>query len=335
MNEHKKVIAEIKKGNLKPLYFLSGEEPYFIDLIADYIAENVLTEEEKGFNQSVLYGRDVTVDEVVASAKRFPMMAEHQVVILKEAQDLARRMNDFEAYFNNPQPSTVLVICYKYKKVDKRKKFYKAAKKNGVVYETPRIYENKIPAFIQELLKGKGYSITNKATAMLTEFLGTDLGKINNEVEKLELIVPKSAKITPEIIEENIGISKDYNNFELQNALGENDFKRAFQIIDYFGKNPKDHSILATLPLLYRYFTNLLKYHGLGDKSQRNVASKLGVHPFFVKDYVKASRVFSMKKCSYAVKVLRDIDTKTKGVNASSNLTQADLLKELLVKIAR
>lgn len=335
MNEYKKIIAEIKKGNLSPVYFLHGQEhPYFIDQIADYIEKNILSEEEKSFNQTILYGRDVSVEDVIATAKRFPMMAEYQVVILKEAQDLSRTIKNFEAYFKNPQPSTILVICYKYKKADGRSGYLKAAKKNGVVYETPRIYDNMIPGFIRELAQAKGYEIAPKATQMLTEFLGTDLGKINNEIDKLAIIVQKGTPITPEIIEKNIGISKDYNIFELQNALGKNDFKKAFQIVHYFSQNPKDHPILAVLPSLFRYFSTLLKYHGLHDKSKGNVASALGVHPYFVENYADGAHVFPMKKCSHAIAVLHDIDVKAKGVGTSTNVTEGDLLKEMLVKIA-
>ncbi len=341
MNDYKKIIAELKKGKLKPIYLLSGEEPYFIDLIANYITNHLLTEEEKSFNQSIFYGRDVSVDQVVASAKRFPMMAEHQVVILKEAQGLSasgnlqNKLNEFESYFKNPQPSTVLVICLKYKKVDKRKAYYKAAKANGVVFESKKLYENQLPSFIEENLQAKGMRINPKASRMLIEFLGTDLGKINNELNKLQIILTQGETITPELIEKNIGFSKDFNNFELQNAIGNNDFKRAFRIIDYFAQNPKDNPILATLPLLFRYFSQLLKYHGLNDKSRRNVASKLGINPYFVNDYAQASRTFSMKQCSHALTVLRDIDVRVKGVGSSSLVTQGDFLKELLIKITR
>ncbi|HLS31298.1 MAG TPA: DNA polymerase III subunit delta [Flavobacteriaceae bacterium] len=340
MNAHRKILADIKNRQIKPIYFLHGEEPYFIDLISDYIADNVLTEDEKSFNQSILYGMDTTVDEVVASAKRFPMMAEYQVVILKEAQGLGRgnvqsKLAEFENYFKNPQLSTVLVVCFKYKKADGRRAYLQAAKKNGVVFESKKLYENKIPQFIQSNLEQSGFRISHKAAYMLTEFLGTDLGKINNELEKLRLVIPKGTEITPELIEKNIGFSKDFNNFELQNALGSNDFKKAFRIIDYFAQNPKDNPILGTLPLLFRYFSQLLQYHGLQDKSQKNVASQLKVHPFFVKDYAQAARVFSMKRCSHAIEVLRDVDVRVKGVGSTTNVKQGDYLKELLVKIAR
>lgn len=340
MNDYKKIISTLQKGTLKPIYLLFGEEPYFIDTITDYIEKNILSEEEKGFNQSVLYGRDVSVDEVTASAKRFPMMADHQVVILKEAQglgttNLQKKLAEFEGYFKNPQPSTILVICLKYKKADKRKAYYKAAKKNGVVFESKKLYENQIPGFIKDSLRAEGYTITPKAAQVLSEFLGTDLGKIRNEIEKLQLITPQGTQITPDIIEQNIGFSKDFNNFELQNALGAHDLKKAFHIIDYFAQNPKDNPILATLPLLYRYFSHLLKYHGLKDKSKKNVASKLGVHPFFVQQYVEGARNFPMKKCSHAISVLRNIDVRVKGVGSSSTVTQGDFFKELLVKLTR
>ncbi len=335
MNNYQGILTDIQKGHLKPLYFLHGEEPYFIDLIADYIAENILSDSEKEFNQSILYGRDVKVEDVVARAKRFPMMAQHQVIILKEAQNLFRTIHQFESYFKNPQPSTILVICYKYKKADGRKAYLKAAKKNGVVFESKTIYDNQVPNFIRQEISSRGYSIHHKATQLLAEYLGTNLGKINNELNKLEIVVPKETEITPEIIEKNIGISKDYNVFELQKALGLGNFKKAFQIINYFSQNSKDHPILGTLPMLYRYFSQLLKYHGLNDKSKGNVASKLKVHPFFVKDYVQGARTFPMKKCSQAIAVLHDIDVRVKGVKSSTLVTEGDLYKELLVKITQ
>ena len=268
MSDHKKIISDIKNGQLKPIYFLHGEEPYFIDLISDYIADHILTEDEKAFNQSILYGSDVKVEDITAAAKRFPMMAEYQVVIVKEAQNLSRTIQQFESYFKNPQPTTILVICYKYKKADGRKAYFKAAKKNGVIFESKTLYDNKVPGYIRDEVSARGYNIQHKSTVMLAEYLGTDLGKINNELDKLEVVIPTGAEITPEIIEKNIGISKDYNNFELQNALGERNFKKAYQIINYFAQNPKDNPILGTLPILYRYFSMLLKYHGLKDKSK-------------------------------------------------------------------
>ena len=207
MDEVKQIVSGIKNGKISPIYFLMGEEPYYIDKISDFIEDNVLAEEEKGFNQMVLYGRDVTIDDIVSNAKRYPMMAERQVVIVKEAQDLSRTIEKLVSYVENLQPTTVLVINYKYKKLDKRKALYKAINKIGVVYESKKLYENQVAEWIRRVLSPKGYSISPKAAQMLVEFLGTDLGKINNELEKLQLIIPKEQQITPELIEENIGIS--------------------------------------------------------------------------------------------------------------------------------
>ena len=307
-----------------------GEEPYYIDGISNYIERTVLSEEEKGFNQMILYGRDVSVEDIISNAKRYPMMAERQVVIVKEAQDLSRTIENLVTYVENPQPTTVLVLCYKYKKLDARKKLAKAISKVGVLFESKKLYENQVPDWIKRVLTAKGYTITPKAAQMLTEFLGNDLGKVNNELEKLQLILPKGAQITPQLIEENIGISKDFNNFELQNAIGEKDIKKAFTIVQYFAQNPKNHPLVMTVALLYSFFSKLLKYHALSNKG--NAAKELGVSPYFIKDYQTAARNYSMKKVSSVITAIREVDMKSKGVGAS-NLSQGDLLKELLVKI--
>ena len=272
MEQVKKIVGDIKNGEVKPIYFLMGEEPYYIDSLAGYFEDHLLTEEEKGFNQSVLYGRDVSIEDIVASAKRFPMMAKYQLLIVKEAQDLSRTIEKLASYAEHPQPSTILVVCYKYKKIDKRKKLYKAIKANGSeIFESKKLYDNQVPEWISKVLRGKKYTITPKASLLLVEFLGTDLAKINNELEKLQLILPEGSQITPELIEENIGISKDFNNFELQKALGEKDFKKAFRIIDYFSQNPKEHPVLQTTAILYSYFTKILKYHSLSNLDKGNV----------------------------------------------------------------
>ena len=213
MDEVKKIVNDIKNGNVKPVYFLMGEESYYIDRIAEYIEKTILTEEERGFNQMVLYGKDVTVEDIVGNAKRYPMMAEKQVVIVKEAQHLSRTIDKLSAYVDNPQLTTVLVLCYKYNKLDKRKKLYKSVSKNGVLFESKKLYENQVAEWIRKTLNAKGYSITPKASILLVEFLGTDLSKIHNELEKLKLVISKDAEITPAAIEEHIGISKDFNNF--------------------------------------------------------------------------------------------------------------------------
>ena len=332
MEEIKLLTKDIAAGNVAPLYVLMGEEPYYIDRIADYIEDQVLSEEEKGFNQMILYGRDVSVDEIIANAKRYPMMAERQVVIVKEAQDLARTIEKLSDYAAKPQPTTVLVLCYKYKKIDKRKALYKNAKKTGVVYESKKLYENQVGEWIRRVLAGRKYKITPKATQMLVEFLGTDLGKIDNELKKLQLLLPEGSEITPMVIEENIGISKDYNNFELRKAIGERNQTKAYRIINYFAQNPKDNPTVVTISLLHNFFSQLLHYHGLNDKSQRSVASALRINPYFVSEYQSAAHHFPMKKTSQIVSHLREADVKSKGVGAS-NLPTKDLLQELLVKI--
>jgi len=333
MDEVKRLIDEIRKGDIRPIYFLMGDEGYYIDRIAEFIGNNVLTEEEKGFNQMTLYGKDVSIDDIVSNAKRYPMMSERQVIIVKEAQHLSRTIEQMTSYAEHPQPSTVLVICYKYKKLDKRKKLHKVLKApNGVVFESKKLYENQVSEWIRKVLKSKGFSISHKASILLVEFLGTDLSRIHNELEKLELVLPKNTEITPEIIEKNIGISKDYNNFELKKAIGEKDMLKATRIITYFSQNPKDNPFVVTVSLLHTFFSQLLQYHGLQDHSARNVASALRINPYFVDEFQIAARNYSMKKASRAVSSLRELDLKGKGVG-SSNMSQSDLLKELLVKI--
>ncbi len=333
MDEVKKIVGDIKRGNIAPIYLLTGEEPYYIDKISEFIEKNVLTEEERGFNQVVLYGREVSVEDIVGNAKRYPMMAERQVVVVKEAQHLSRTIENLTSYAANPQPSTVLVLCYKYNKLDKRKKLYKAIKKSGVVLESKKLYENQVADWIKNVLKSRGYDITFKASNLLVEFLGTDLGKIDKELEKLCLVVPKGSQITPEAIEVNIGISKDYNNFELKRAIGEGDVVKATRIINYFGQNPKENPFVLTITLLYSFFNQLLTYHGLNDQSPKNVSKALGIRPYFVEEIQIAARNFPMRRVSGIISELRELDLKGKGVGAS--ISQQDLLKELLVKIFR
>src|SRR6476660_8130060 len=266
MDEVVKIVNDIKNKNIKPIYFLMGEEPYYIDKLSEYIENNILSEDEKGFNQTVLYGRDVSIEDVISTCKRYPMMAERQVVIVKEAQELSRTIDKLEHYAENPTPTTVLVFCYKYKTLDKRKKWAKALDKVGVVYESKKLYENQVGEWIKRLLSGKQYAIEPKAAAMLVEFLGTDLSKINNELEKLQIILTKGSTITPKVIEENIGFSKDYNVFELRKALGERNEKKAYQIAHYFAENPKDNPLVLTTGQVFSFFSNVLQYHGLKDK---------------------------------------------------------------------
>ena len=332
MDEVVKIINDIKAGNIKPIYFLMGEEPYYIDKLSEYIEDNILTEDEKGFNQTVLYGRDATIEDIDSTAKRYPMMAERQVVIVKEAQDLAKTIDKLESYASNPMHSTVLVICYKYKTLDKRKKWVKLMEKVGVVFESKKLYENQVGQWITRVLQGRGYSIEPKANAMLVEFLGNDLSKINNELEKLQIILPKGTTIIAKHIEENIGFSKDFNNFELLNALGSKNQLKAYQIVQYFSENEKANPMVVTTSTVFGFYVKLLKYHGLKDRNPKNVASVLGVNPFFLKDYDLALKNYPMKKVSQIVTTMRSIDVKSKGVGANA-LPSHDLFKEMLTGI--
>ena len=332
MDEVLKIIQDIKSGNIKPIYFLMGEEPYYIDRLTEYIEHNILTEDEKSFNQMVIYGRDTTIEEVISNAKRYPMMAERQVVVVKEAQDLSRTIDNLESYVENPQPTTVLVIAYKYKTLDKRKKLVKLLAKHGVVFESKKLYDNQVGEWIKRVLQGKKLNIEPKAVAMFVDFLGTDLSKIANEINKLSIILPEGSTITPAIIEENIGFSKDFNPFELRKAIGERNQFKAYQIANYFAENQKENPNVLTIGLVFGFFSQLLQYHGLKDKNPRNAATVLKVNPYFVKDYDVALKNYPMKKVSSIVATLRNVDVKSKGVGAN-NLPPGDLLKEMLVAI--
>ncbi|MDP3353451.1 MAG: DNA polymerase III subunit delta [Flavobacteriaceae bacterium] len=332
MADISQIITEIKNNKVKPIYFLMGDEPFFIDQIADYIEDHLLSEEDKGFNQMVLYGRDVSIDEIIANAKRYPMMAERQVVIVKEAQELSRTIEKLEAYAANPTPTTVLVFCYKYKTIDKRKALAKNIIKNGELFVSEKLYENKVADWIRRELSNRKYHIDPKASNMLVEFLGTDLGKINKEIEKLMIILPVGSTITPEVIEKNIGISKDYNNFELKKAIGERNVFKANQIIIYFAQNIKANPLPMTIGILNGFFTQLLLYHGLPDKNQQVVAKVLRINPYFVSEYQTAARNYPMRKVSECIALLRDADVKSKGVGANS-LPDGDILKELVYKM--
>ena len=332
MDEVIQITKDIKAGNIKPIYFFMGEEPYYIDKLTDFIQENILQEHERDFNQTIIYGRDTTIEEVVSNAKRYPMMADRQVVIVREAQELSRYIDKLESYVENPQPTTVLVFAYKYKTLDKRKRVTKLLEKFGVVFESKKLYDNQVGDWIKRVLSGQGYAIEPKASSILVEFLGTDLSKISNELDKLKIILHKGHTITAKDIEENIGFSKDFNNFELRSALGEKNQLKSHQIVDYFAQNPKDNPLVVTTAMVFSYFSQLLQYHGLKDKSKFNVAKELKINPFFVKDYELAARNYPMRKVSAIVGTLRDIDVKSKGVGAAS-MTQHDLLKEMLINI--
>ncbi|MEI7726856.1 MAG: DNA polymerase III subunit delta [Bacteroidota bacterium] len=325
------LLSDLKNKIYHPVYLLHGEESYFIDAVSDYIEQHVLSDLEKEFNQTIAYGKDSNVFTLMSYAKRFPMMANYQVLIVKEAQDLDK-IEEFQAYVEKPLTSTILVLCYKYLKFDKRKGIYKAIEKHGVAFESAKLYDNKIPDWINDYLRQRKYSITPKAAALLTEFLGADLGKIVNEIQKLLINIPAGSEINEEYVEKNIGISKDFNVFELQKALARKDVTKANQIIFYFAANPRENPLVKTIPILYSYFSKVLTYHYLPDKSKNSVASALSVNPFFVADYQQAAKSFPPGKAVSIISLLHEYDLKAKGVdNASAG--DGDLMKELIFKI--
>lgn len=326
------ILKDLKNKNYSPVYFLMGEEPYFIDLITNYIEQNALSEEEKTFNQMVLYGKDTDVPGIIEAARRFPMMSSHQVVIVREAQGLAK-IEDLIYYVDNPLSSTILVVNYKYKKLDKRKKLFKAIEQKGVILDSRRLYDDKIPAWINSYLGVHKKKIEPKAAMILTEFLGNDLGKIANELDKLVLILEQGDDlINPKHIEENIGISKDYNNFELNNALAQRNVLKANRIVRYFESNPRSNPITLSITSMYFFFSKLLNYHFLKDRSRRNVASVLRIDPYFVQDYERASKNYNPSRTVRAISLLREFDLKSKGFGNVS-VPHGDLLKELVYKI--
>ncbi len=325
------IIRELKNKIYKPIYLLMGDEPYFIDKISSYIAEHVLKDEEKDFNQTVLYGKDIEVGALDNIARRYPMMSNHQVVIVKEAQEM-KKIENLVFYAQKPLKSTILVLNYKYKTLAKNKKIYKAIDKNGVVFESKKLYDNKIPSWINQYLKSNNYSIEPIGSQLLTDYLGNNLSKIANELDKLMISLPEKTHINTTHIEKNIGISKEYNNFELQNALGKKDVLKANRIVNYFGKNQKENPMVLTISTLFSYFSKILMYHFVKDKNPRNVASVLRVNPYFVKDYQAAAKKYSPKKTVAVIGILREYDLKSKGVENSS-ATPEDLLKEMIFKI--
>jgi len=352
LKEVNQILLDLKRRIFKPVYFLNGEEAHYIDVISDYIEKNVLEDAEKEFNQTVVYGKDTDLVSILGLAKQFPMMSEYNVVIVKEAQNL-KELNksagsdeeggaskgasnnasqQFLNYILNPQPSTLLVFCFKYKTIDKRSAVAKALQKNAVFLETKKLYDNQVPEWINEYVKEKKYTISPKAGFLMAEFLGNDLSKISNEIDKLLISLPAGKEITPELIQDNIGISKDYNVFELQDALAKKDILKANRIITHFASNEKDNPAPLVLISLFGYFSKILKYQFLQDKSKFAAAAALGVNPFFVDGYAKAAQNYNSLKLKQVFTYLKECDLKSKGVN-NSGVTYGELLKELVFKI--
>jgi len=326
------ILQNLKKKIIHPIYLLEGEEPYYIDEISNYIEKNVLTDAEKGFNQSVFYGKDSSVVNIAESCLRFPMMAQRQVIIVKEAQSLAK-IELLASYAEKPLASTVLVLNYKYKTLDSRTKLVKAIKKNGVVFTSDKIKEWKLPGWIENYLAQRDFTITPQAAQLLTSYLGADLGKVANELNKLIIAVKNTNRITADHIEKNIGLSKEFNLLELQNALAEKNIFKANQIIQYFGANPTANPVQRTIPTLFGYFSNMFAYHFLKDKSESNVAAELRIHPFVAKNLIVAAKKYNPTKLYEIIGILREYDMKSKGYEVSGMVSTADLQKEMIYKI--
>ncbi len=329
--DYKLVIEQINQGNFEKVYFLHGEEPYFIDAITDAIVEHALEEHERDFNQTVVYGKDTEVQSLISTLREYPMMSERRIVILKEAQDL-KKIEELEGYMESPSDTTIFVINYKYKSYDSRKKIMKSAAQNGIVYKSDKIPEYKLEQWISGYVKEKGFGITPKASILLAEFLGNDISKIVNELDKLEILVEKGTVINDVHIEENIGISKDYNMYELVNAISERDIHKANVIVDYFAHNPKAGSIIPITANIYSHFERLMRIHFLDNKSKEVIASTLKVHPFVAGKLLNSAKIYKPKKIATNIAILHEYDLKAKGVGDSSS-TDGQLMKEMIYRL--
>ncbi len=327
------IVTEIKARKYRPVYLFMGDEPYYIDELTNMLTETVLPEEERDFNQSILYGMETNVTAVITMARSYPMMSDHQLIVIKEAQNLSK-IEELEVYVKNPLKSTILVLNYKGGSLDKRKKLYAEIDKSGAIFESKKIPEYKIPAFITSYILSKGLSIDQKSAQMLSDYLGNDLSKLTNEIAKLLIAIPPGQmRITADLIEENIGISKDFNNFELLNAIINKNIFKVNQIADYFEKNPKNNPMIMTMSVLFNFFSNLMICYWAKNKTEQGLATELGLrNPYQAKDYVIALKNYNAFKCMEIIGLLRIYDAKSKGVDNNS-APDGELLKELLYKI--
>jgi DNA polymerase-3 subunit delta len=325
------IISEWKKKTYKPVYWLEGEEEYFIDKVMHYAENNILNESETGFNLSVFYGKDADWAAVFNACRRYPMFAERQVVLLKEAQQM-RDIEKLEAYIENPLSSTVFVVSYKEKKVDGRTRLAKLLKEKGVVLSTKKLYDNQLPTWTEELVESKELTISQKALMLLVDHIGNDLSRIENEIDKISINLGKRKGITETDVEQYVGVSKDFNVFELQAALATKNFSKAIQIIQYFEANPKAAPIQLILPSLYGFFSKVFMIYGINTKDEKAVAASLGVNPFFVKDYLKATSIYSYSDVEKIILLLSDYNLKSIGIN-NAGTPDSSLLKEMVIKM--
>ncbi|MDA0196259.1 MAG: DNA polymerase III subunit delta [Bacteroidetes bacterium] len=330
-------LNDLKKGNYSPVYFLHGDEPFYIDLLSDFVEENVLDQASKGFNQTILYGKDVDMSQVLNQARRFPMMAERQVVIVKEAQEI-KDLNKQEgqeqlmSYLEHPLITTLLLFSHKHKPFDQRKKLAKVLDQKAIVINSKKIYDNKLPEWAQKYTGQKGHSIDEKAAFILAENIGNNLQRLANEIDKILINFKDKVTIDPTLVEKYVGISKEYNSFELQKALAFKDVFKANQIVNYFANNPKSNPLLLTIAMLYSFYSKLLLIHHAEDRSERGIASKLRISPFFVNEYITATNKYPLNQVIRNIGFLRQADLRSKGVDAV-NPTDGQLLKELIFKL--
>jgi DNA polymerase-3 subunit delta len=325
------IISDWKKGTYKPIYWLEGEEEYFIDKLMKYAESNILKESETGFNLSVFYGKDADWAAVINACRRYPMFAERQVVLLKEAQQM-RDIEKLEAYIEKPLTSTIFVVSYKEKKVDGRTRLAKLLKEKGVVLTTKKLYDNQLPEWTEELVQSKELSISQKALMVLVDHIGNDLSRIENEIDKIAINLGKRKGITETDVELYVGVSKDFNVFELQAALATKNLSKAIQIIQYFEANPKAAPIQLILPSLYAFFSKVFMIYGLNTRDEKTIAASLGINSFFIKDYLRTTSVYSYADVEKLLLLLSDYNLKSIGIN-SSGVTDASLLKEMVVKM--
>jgi len=326
-----KIINQWKKKSFEPVYWLEGEEEYYIDKVIDYAEHHILSESEAAFNLSVFYGKDANWADIINACRRYPMFAERQVVILKEAQQM-KDAEKLEAYVENPLHSTVFVVSYKDKKLDARKKFTKLLKEKGVLITTKKIYDKQLPEWTRELLESKGLSISQKGLALLVDHIGNDLTRIENEIDKIVINLSKRTNITEEDIEDYIGVSKDFNVFELQSAIASKNLSKAIQIVQYFESNPKAGPIQLILPSLYSFFSKVFMVFGASSQDEKTVAAAIGVSPWFIKDYMQAARLYNYPGVEKILLLLHQYNLRSVGVH-DTGTEDASLLKEMMAKM--
>ena len=335
MKELELIFKNINNREFLPIYFFHGEEAYFIDLAVKALENDVLSEDEKAFNQTVIYGKDTNYNDILALARQYPMMGDKQLIIVKEAQDL--KLNETETkilenYVENPVESTILVFAHKHKKVDSRKKVFKTLQTKKMLFHSEPIKDYNLAKWIDDEAKNLEIKIAPGISQLLADYLGNDLSRIANELNKMKLVLKNGEVLDGKLVETHIGISKEFNVFELQKALGKKDANQAFKIAFFMGKNPKTNPIVMTIGNLYNYFSNVIVYHTLSKQSPQTIASEMGVNPYFIKDYAESARLFPLKQATRTISILREIDLKSKGLGAV-NMDESELLKEMVYKI--